>query len=270
MPDADGDPIVWLLGSNHAEHFFRTEWERSPLRVPAKSRGAAASDPPLFDRAALLALAPLPDSDDKATMRVVRAAESGKREEPMSSGEDVATCTKSGRSKLTRLATKTWLNKSLQQGFTVQLFSPQQYSNKYSNRIAALISSLEVRFGNLVGCSAYLTPPGCQGLAPHHDDVDVFIVQTQGEKRWKIYTPLARLPREHSEDLERDRLGKAVLDVTLKKGDVLYLPRGWVHEVRAFGGRAFAGRAFGGRAFLGGGRWGLRCSTVCGDRQQER
>ena len=247
MPDADGDPIVWLLGSSHAEHFFRTEWERSPLRVPAKSRGAAASDPPLFDRAALLALAPLPDSDDKATMRVVRVAESGKREEPMSSGEDVATCTKSGRSKLKRLATKTWLVKSLQQGFTVQLFSPQ----KYSNRIAALISSLEVRFGNLVGCSAYLTPPGCQGLAPHHDDVDVFIVQTQGEKRWKIYTPLVRLPREHSEDLERGRLGKAVLDVTLKKGDVLYLPRGWVHEVRAFAGRAFAGRAF-----LGGGELG--------------
>jgi len=34
---------------------------------------------------------------------------------------------------------------------------------------------MEDKFGCLVGANAYLTPPNSQGLAPHWDDVEVWI-----------------------------------------------------------------------------------------------
>ncbi len=43
-----------------------------------------------------------------------------------------------------------------------------------------LLASLEGQLGCLVGCNAYLTPGGAQGLAPHHDDVELFVCQTEG------------------------------------------------------------------------------------------
>jgi hypothetical protein len=44
----------------------------------------------------------------------------------------------------------------------------------------------------------YLTPPGTQGFAPHYDDVEVFILQLEGKKRWRLYEPRTtqeKLPR---------------------------------------------------------------------------
>lgn len=38
---------------------------------------------------------------------------------------------------------------------------------------------MEEVFGCLCGASAYLTPPKAQGLAPHWDDVEVFVLQTE-------------------------------------------------------------------------------------------
>ena len=46
---------------------------------------------------------------------------------------------------------------------------------------------LESYFGNLVGCNGYLTPAKSQGLAAHWDDIDAFILQTEGKKHWQIY-----------------------------------------------------------------------------------
>ncbi|MFJ5996934.1 JmjC domain-containing protein [Streptomyces sp. NPDC092370] len=38
-------------------------------------------------------------------------------------------------------------------------------------------------------CVAFLTPAGKQGFSPHHDPVDLFIVQTEGTKRWRLWNP---------------------------------------------------------------------------------
>ena len=48
--------------------------------------------------------------------------------------------------------------------------------------------------GHATQCNAYVTPPGSQGFAPHHDTHDVFVLQVDGHKRWNIYEPLIRLP----------------------------------------------------------------------------
>ncbi|GFH08325.1 JmjC domain-containing protein [Haematococcus lacustris] len=91
------------------------------------------------------------------------------------------------------------------------------------------------QLGCLVGCNAYLTPPGTQGLAPHHDDVELWVCQTEGTKRWRVYAPLGGypLPSQSSRNLRQEELGELLLDITMKVGDVLYLPRGTVHQAEA-------------------------------------
>ena len=56
---------------------------------------------------------------------------------------------------------------------TVQFFQPQQHCAP----LARMMALLERRFGCLVGCNAYMTPAGAQGLAPHHDDIEAFVLQ---------------------------------------------------------------------------------------------
>lgn len=38
-------------------------------------------------------------------------------------------------------------------------------------------------------CHSYLTPAGMQGFAPHSDDIEAFVMQLDGKKRWKLYSP---------------------------------------------------------------------------------
>ncbi len=40
-----------------------------------------------------------------------------------------------------------------------------------------------------VGSCRYLTPAGTQGFAPHWDDIEAFVLQLEGSKRWKVYPP---------------------------------------------------------------------------------
>ena len=35
----------------------------------------------------------------------------------------------------------------------------------------------------------YLTPAGTQGFAPHYDDIEAFILQLEGKKHWRLYSP---------------------------------------------------------------------------------
>jgi len=58
-------------------------------------------------------------------------------------------------------------------------------------------------------------------LAPHHDDVDVFVLQTEGRKHWKLYKPLVKLAGEHSKDLTQNQIGKPIAELTLEEGDVV-------------------------------------------------
>jgi hypothetical protein len=65
----------------------------------------------------------------------------------------------------------------------------------------------------------------------HHDTHDVFSLQVSGEKRWLVYEPALELPlKDQHYKAELGEPGEPVYDVTLKPGDALYLPRGWLHE----------------------------------------
>jgi hypothetical protein len=82
-----------------------------------------------------------------------------------------------------------------------------------------------------VQANSYYTPRDSQGFAVHHDTHDVFVLQVSGAKRWLVYDPALELPLKQqrwSKDLGEP--GPVVLDLTLRPGDTLYLPRGWLHE----------------------------------------
>ncbi len=97
--------------------------------------------------------------------------------------------------------------------------------------VAAFARALELELRHPVQVNAYYTPREAQGLPVHHDTHDVFVLQVSGSKRWLVYEPALELPlRTQRYRPELGSPGPAVLDVTLRAGDTLYLPRGWLHE----------------------------------------
>jgi len=162
-----------------------------------------------------------------------------------------------------------------EEGCTLQVHQPQ----RWNDRLWRACAVLEEHQGCLTGCNAYITPPGQQGLAPHFDDVDVWVCQTEGSKHWRVYSQVGlglRDPEGPAIDPEALQRGLAstdppsapqrpllapladiwatcssgdlapeqfaesgvelLMEVTLQVGDVLYIPRGCVHEARAASG----------------------------------
>jgi hypothetical protein len=96
--------------------------------------------------------------------------------------------------------------------------------------LAEFCRSLDLELGHPSQANAYYTPRSAQGLPVHHDTHDVFCLQLFGEKRWLVHEPLWELPlRDQRYREELGDPGDPVLDVTLRPGDTLYLPRGWLH-----------------------------------------
>jgi hypothetical protein len=97
--------------------------------------------------------------------------------------------------------------------------------------LAELCRGLELDLGYPAQANAYYTPQRSQGFAVHHDTHEVFVLQTAGEKQWRVYAPLLELPLKRQKFSEKlGDPGPPVLELTLRAGDTLYLPRGWPHE----------------------------------------
>ncbi len=100
--------------------------------------------------------------------------------------------------------------------------------------LAKLSNNLALALDHPVQVNAYLSPPAARGLELHFDLHDVFVLQLEGAKRWRVWDPLERtrdpvrgMPRPAP--LTFDELGEPRLDLTLRTGDCLYLPRGHPH-----------------------------------------
>ena len=119
-------------------------------------------------------------------------------------------------------------------GWSVRVLRPHQFSPQ----ISRIISFMEEEFGCSGGSNSYWTPKGSQGFAPHYDDVDVFLLQLEGSKLWNLYLPPLPedvLSRHSSEDYTPESLPSPAASITLKAGDVLYMPRGTIHQGRCLG-----------------------------------
>ncbi len=100
---------------------------------------------------------------------------------------------------------------------------------------------LAADLGHPVQINAYVTPPANRGFADHYDTHDVFVLQIAGAKRWHIREPVLPAPgpadvwNKHAEAVRAAAAKPPLLDLTLRPGDSLYLPRGYLHAATALG-----------------------------------
>lgn len=114
-------------------------------------------------------------------------------------------------------------------GCSVRMLNPQTYIPK----LHSLNATLQEYFGCFVGANSYLTPANSQGFAPHYDDIEAFILQVEGKKRWRLYKPRSEeeyLPKYCSKNFEDSEIGEPILDTVVNAGDLLYFPRGTIHQ----------------------------------------
>ncbi len=101
---------------------------------------------------------------------------------------------------------------------------------------------LAADLGHPVQANAYVTPPQSRGFDDHYDVHDVFVVQVAGEKHWRVRPPVLDAPlrsqpwTERREEVRAAAREDPAIDAVLRPGDVLYLPRGWLHSATALGG----------------------------------
>jgi lysine-specific demethylase/histidyl-hydroxylase NO66 len=104
-----------------------------------------------------------------------------------------------------------------------------------------LATRLAAELGHPVQANAYVTPPQSRGFSAHYDVHDVFVLQLAGRKHWTVHAPVHRDPlrhqpwNDHAVDVRLRVEEELALDTVLEAGDVLYLPRGWLHAATAQG-----------------------------------
>eukprot|EP00211_Chloroparvula_japonica_P002385 CAMPEP_0119129332 /NCGR_PEP_ID=MMETSP1310-20130426/7128_1 /TAXON_ID=464262 /ORGANISM="Genus nov. species nov., Strain RCC2339" /LENGTH=488 /DNA_ID=CAMNT_0007119751 /DNA_START=203 /DNA_END=1666 /DNA_ORIENTATION=+ len=115
---------------------------------------------------------------------------------------------------------------------SVRVLHPQRFENS----LASYMAMLEELWGSGAGSNAYLTPAGSQGFAPHFDDVDAYVVQLEGKKRWNLYGHRCTseiLPRYSSPNFEQNEVEDFLLyQLLLQPGDLCYFPRGVIHQAK--------------------------------------
>lgn len=100
---------------------------------------------------------------------------------------------------------------------------------------------LAADLGHPCQVNAYITPPQSTGFSDHYDVHDVFVVQVEGEKRWRIREPVWPLPLRdqpwdaHQEEIVAAAQREPLEEFVMTPGDVLYLPRGYLHSATALG-----------------------------------
>ncbi|CAD5232360.1 unnamed protein product [Bursaphelenchus xylophilus] len=117
-------------------------------------------------------------------------------------------------------------------GCSIQVVNPQSFNKN----IHYICDQFQELFNCFVGANCYYTPKNTAGFAPHWDDIDAFLIQTEGRKHWKVYGPSDTdeiWPLESSHNFSKEemeaRKGTLVFDGWLETGDVLYMPRGYIH-----------------------------------------
>ena len=106
-------------------------------------------------------------------------------------------------------------------------------------RLGSLCLAAIDAFG-LPNClNLYATARGTRTSAPPHTDKqDVFVLQSGGAKRWRVYEPPAPALKPAADPLARgkaldalsfEELGPPLIDTVLTPGQVLYVPAGVPH-----------------------------------------
>jgi ribosomal protein L16 Arg81 hydroxylase len=104
--------------------------------------------------------------------------------------------------------------------------------------IQQLKQEIENTFHATVLTNVFLTQKRAQGFSAHYDSHDVIVLQLSGSKLWKVSSSPIELPlksQAFGRYLSNNPVDKAfdtLFEIELNEGDVLYLPRGYMHEAK--------------------------------------
>ncbi len=185
-----------LLGGLSPEQFMRSHWQKKPLLV----RQALPGVQPPLNRTALARLAASEDVES----RLVSAFEGRWALYP----GPVA--------KLPAFSKPGW---------TLLVQGLEQHVPAAYDLLSAFRFVPEARLDDLM--ISYATDGG--GVGPHFDSYDVFLIQVQGKRRWRI----GRQPDAQMRDdvpLKIIANFEPEQEFLLEAGDMLYLPPGWAHD----------------------------------------
>lgn len=116
---------------------------------------------------------------------------------------------------------------------------------RFLEPLRPLVASFESTLGSRIGVNMYLTPKNAKAFGRHYDSHDVYVLQIAGLKHWRIYDPPVELPLENTFPGRSELFGvdppyapsfmppvpfDSMREITLRAGDMLYLPRGVKHE----------------------------------------
>jgi len=111
-----------------------------------------------------------------------------------------------------------------------------EHLNRHHAGLGRAMACCEVELEFPIRVNSYLTPARSKGFSRHYDTHDVLVLQVSGSKTWQIYDNPLPLPHEEQAYVpawgEQARL---LAEITLQPGDVLYLPRGFIHGASANG-----------------------------------
>ena len=206
----DVNQTLALLGGLSPAAFMRRYWHKKPLLV----RQAIPGFRPLVSRNELFDLASREDVESRLVMRKPQAPR-GPAQWRMQRGPFA-------RRALPALKTPEWT--LLVQGVDL-----------HSDTVHALMSRFrfvpDARLDDLM--ISYASEGG--GVGPHFDNYDVFLLQAQGQRRWRISA-------QHDLSLQPDMPVKILAnfqpeqEFVLEPGDMLYLPPHYAHDGVAVGG----------------------------------
>jgi 50S ribosomal protein L16 3-hydroxylase len=193
-----------LLGGLSPATFMKRHWQKQPLLVRQAWPGVT---PPLA-RPALFALAGHPDVESRLVVRT--AARWRVRQGPLP------------RSALPPQSQAGWT--LLVQGLDLHVDAAHEMLQRFRFVPDARLDDLMVSWASAGG-----------GVGPHLDSYDVFLLQVQGRRRWRIgrVDDTALVP---GAPLKLLRHFEAEEEWVLEPGDLLYLPPNWGHDGVAVGG----------------------------------
>ncbi|HCL85403.1 MAG TPA: cupin [Comamonadaceae bacterium] len=187
-----------LLGGLSAEQFMRRHWHKKPLLV----RQAMAGFKPPVSRSALLQLAGSEDAESRLIQH-----KDGRwllRHGPLP------------RRAIPPLSTREWT--VLVQGVDLHDDATHALMQQFAFVPQARLDDLMISYASDGG-----------GVGPHFDSYDVFLLQAQGRRRWRIgrqknLALVDGLPLKILANFEPEE------EYVLEPGDLLYLPPRWAHD----------------------------------------
>lgn len=102
--------------------------------------------------------------------------------------------------------------------------------DRHFSKIHRLCFVTETTFNARAQANFYLTPINSQGFEAHWDTHDVFLLQIGGSKNWKLFESPIELPSKKQSYNGGWTRTTPTHDFVLEQGDLLYIPRGFIHE----------------------------------------